>query len=56
VRVGSTDFNLLGVAINYELDAIIEDRTLGREAEEMFLADIDGSREIKGPPIIEEPT
>ena len=54
-EVGSTDFNLLGVAINYELDAIIEDRTLGREAEEMFLADLDGSREIKGPHI-EEPT
>lgn len=55
VRVGSTDFNLLGVAINYELDAIIEDQTLGREAEEMFLADLDGSREITGPHI-EEPT
>ena len=25
VRVGSTDFNPLGVAINYELDAVIED-------------------------------
>jgi cardiolipin synthase A/B len=46
VRVGSTDFNPLGVAINYELDAVIEDATLGREAEEMFLADLDGSREV----------
>jgi cardiolipin synthase len=46
VRVGSTDFNPLGVAINYELDAVIEDRTLGREAEEMFLADLEGSREV----------
>ena len=55
VRVGSTDFNLLGVAINYELDAIIEDQALGREAEEMFLTDLDGSREIKRP-IIEEVT
>lgn len=46
VRVGSTDFNPLGVAINYELDAIIEDRTLGAEAEAMFLADLDESTEI----------
>lgn len=48
-RVGSTDFNLLGVAINYELDAIIEDPVLGRAAEEMFLADLEGSREVKRP-------
>jgi cardiolipin synthase len=47
VRVGSTDFNPLGVAINYELDAVIEDATLGYAAEQMFLADLDGSREIK---------
>jgi cardiolipin synthase len=46
VRVGSTDFNPLGVAINYELDAVIEDPTLGKQAEEMFLADLEGSREI----------
>jgi cardiolipin synthase len=46
VRVGSTDFNPLGVAINYELDAVIEDATLGKQAEEMFLADLEGSREI----------
>jgi cardiolipin synthase A/B len=46
VRVGSTDFNPLGVAINYELDAVIEDATLGREAEEMFLADLERSREV----------
>jgi cardiolipin synthase len=45
-RIGSTDFNLLGVAVNYELDAIIEDRALGREMEEMFLADLDNSREV----------
>lgn len=55
IRVGSTDFNLLGVAINYEMDAIIEDGAIGREAEEMFLADLEGSREIRGP-VIEEPT
>ncbi|HXT16769.1 MAG TPA: phosphatidylserine/phosphatidylglycerophosphate/cardiolipin synthase family protein [Gemmatimonadaceae bacterium] len=46
VRVGSTDFNPLGVAINYELDAVIEDAALGREAEHMFLADLEGSREV----------
>ena len=46
VRVGSTDFNPLGVAINYELDAVIEDAKLGNEAERMFLADLDDSREV----------
>ena len=46
VRVGSTDFNPLGVAINYELDAVIEDAKLGAQAEEMFLEDLDLSREI----------
>lgn len=46
VRVGSTDFNPLGVAINFELDAVIEDRTLGAEAEEMFLADLEQSVEV----------
>ena len=46
-RVGSTDFNPLGIAINYELDALIEDRTLGRAAEEMFLADLEQSTEIR---------
>jgi cardiolipin synthase len=46
VRVGSTDFNPLGVAINYELDAVIEDKSLGEEAEQMFLADLEESREV----------
>jgi cardiolipin synthase len=46
LRVGSTDFNPLGVSINFELDAVIEDAALGAEAESMFLADLDGSREI----------
>jgi phosphatidylserine/phosphatidylglycerophosphate/cardiolipin synthase-like enzyme len=44
--VGSTDFNPLGVAINYELDAVIEDATLGAQAEAMFLDDLEHSREI----------
>jgi cardiolipin synthase A/B len=46
VRVGSTDFNPLGVSINYELDAVIEDPTLGAEAEAMFLADLEQSKEV----------
>ncbi|MDB4881890.1 MAG: hypothetical protein JWL95_656 [Gemmatimonadetes bacterium] len=46
VRVGSTDFNPLGVAINYELDAVIEDATLGAQAEAMFLEDLERSKEI----------
>jgi cardiolipin synthase A/B len=49
VRVGSTDFNPLGVAINFELDAVIEDPTLGAEAEAMFVADLAQSREIPRP-------
>ena len=46
VRVGSTDFNPLGVAINFELDAVIDERGLGAEAEAMFLEDLAQSREI----------
>ena len=46
VRVGSTDFNPLGVAINYELDAVIEDPALGEQAEAMFLADLENSKEV----------
>ncbi len=47
VRVGSTDFNPLGVAINFELDAVIEDADLGAQAEAMFLADLEESAEMK---------
>jgi cardiolipin synthase len=47
VRVGSTDFNPLGVAINYELDAVIESKTLGKAAEDMFLRDLETSTEIR---------
>jgi cardiolipin synthase A/B len=47
IRVGSTDFNPLGVAINYELDAVIEDPRVGAEAETMFLSDLERSREIR---------
>jgi phosphatidylserine/phosphatidylglycerophosphate/cardiolipin synthase-like enzyme len=45
-RVGSTDFNPLSVAINYELDAMIEDATVGVEAEHMFERDLAMSREV----------
>ena len=47
VRVGSTDFNPLGIAVNYELDAVIEDVGLGEAAEGMFLADLESSVEVK---------
>ena len=47
VRVGSTDFNPLGVAINYELDAVIESQELGKAAEAMFLHDLEESTEIQ---------
>jgi phosphatidylserine/phosphatidylglycerophosphate/cardiolipin synthase-like enzyme len=46
-RVGSTDFNPLGLALNYELDAVIEDAGLGAAAEAMFLDDLAQSREIR---------
>src|SRR4051812_22851582 len=46
VRVGSTDFNPLGVAINYELDAVIEDKVLGEQAEKMVLEGLERAREI----------
>ena len=45
-RIGSTDFNPLGAAINYELDAIIGDREFGATAEASFLADLDQSTEV----------
>ena len=46
VRVGSTDFNPLGVAINFELDAVIDDAATGAKAEAMFLDDLEHSQEI----------
>jgi cardiolipin synthase len=49
LRVGSTDFNPLGVSINYELDAVVEDSALGTEAEAMFLADLEESKEVLMP-------
>ena len=46
VRVGSTDLNPLGVAINYELDAVMEDPEIGAQAESMFLSDLEQSHEL----------
>jgi cardiolipin synthase len=46
-RVGSTDFNPLGIAINFELDAIIEDPKVGSRAEAMFEEDLSHSKEIR---------
>jgi cardiolipin synthase len=46
VRVGSTDVNFLGIAINYELDAVVQDHALAYEAQMMFLDDLRQSTEI----------
>ena len=46
VRVGSTDVNFLGVAMNYELDAVVQDHALAYEAQMMFLDDLRQSQEI----------
>jgi cardiolipin synthase len=46
-RVGSTDFNPLGIAINFELDAIIEDSKVGAAAEAMFESDLTRSKEMR---------
>ena len=40
----------LGLAVNYELDAVIEDATLGKDAAAMFLADLEQSTEIRAVP------
>jgi cardiolipin synthase len=45
-RLGSTDFNPLGVTINYELDAFIDDVDVGAAASKQFLVDLDGSSEV----------
>ena len=47
VRIGSTDMNPLGVAINYELDAVICDAAFGEAAAAQYLEDVDRSNEIR---------
>ncbi|HVZ49641.1 MAG TPA: phosphatidylserine/phosphatidylglycerophosphate/cardiolipin synthase family protein [Gemmatimonadaceae bacterium] len=49
-RVGSTDFNPLGVAINFELDVYVNDLTVGARAEELFLSELELSHEIRHAP------
>jgi cardiolipin synthase len=44
--VGSTDFNPLGIAINYELDAMIDDPELGATMQALYLEDLRKSEEI----------
>jgi len=46
-RIGSTDFNPLGIAINFELDVIVEDPRIGAAAEAMFEDDLSRSKEIR---------
>jgi phosphatidylserine/phosphatidylglycerophosphate/cardiolipin synthase-like enzyme len=46
VRVGSTDFNVLGVQVNYELDAVIQDTVLAAAAERMFEEDLANSTPV----------
>ena len=48
IRVGSTDFNPFGVAINYELDAFVEDVKVAAAAEAMFLRELEQSHEVRG--------
>lgn len=50
LRVGSTDFNPLGVAINYELDAMIQDPVIGAAAESAFERDLQQSHEVTRAP------
>jgi cardiolipin synthase len=44
-RIGSTDFNPLGVAVNYELDAFVDDREFGHAVAMQYLRDLDASTE-----------
>lgn len=46
VRVGSTDFNVLGVQVNYEIDAVIQDTVLAAAAEKMFEEDLANSTPV----------
>jgi cardiolipin synthase len=55
VRVGSTDFNVLGVQVNYELDAVIQDAALGAAAEAMFEDDLSHSVQLQHRPTVEFP-
>ncbi|MCS6913590.1 MAG: phospholipase D-like domain-containing protein [Myxococcales bacterium] len=45
-RVGSSNLNLASLLTNWELDVTVEDATLARAMEEMFLEDIGNAREL----------
>ena len=45
-RVGSSNLNIASWVGNYELDAVIEHEATAATMEQMFLADLDNSREI----------
>lgn len=49
-RVGSTDLNPLGIAINFELDVYIDDTAVAARAESLFLGDLAMSREVTHAP------
>lgn len=49
-RVGSTDLNPLGVAINFELDVYINDAEVGARAEALFQGELEMSHEITHAP------
>ena len=46
VRIGSTDLNPLGVAINFELDVIVVDSDFGQTVEAQFERDLQNCNEI----------
>lgn len=46
-RIGSTDMNPLGVAINFELDLFVLDRAFAETLEAQFLADLEECREMR---------
>lgn len=45
-RVGSTNLNVASWFGNYEMDLFVEDEDFGRQMQEMFLRDTEGSTEI----------
>lgn len=46
-RVGSTDYNPLGVAVNFELDVYVNDGSVGARAEDLFMSELAMSREVR---------
>ncbi len=45
-RVGSTSLNIASWFGNFELDVMIEDKTFGRQMEEMYLQDLQNATEV----------